>query len=440
MSFKNIYEIIKCPSCLQVNSIEEVEEGLSCRSCSSEYPLLDGIPWIFRSPQESLVHWQQSIARLFDYFNIKASESHQALGEAKGLTAQRLETLAQAYEESALQLKTLLDFIFPNDHQTSMNFQFKNQSIESYYFNVFRDWGWPQEENEKCLRPLVENYKVNSLGDLCVLGAGSCRWSYDLFKHYNINQMVLLDINPFLFTLARRIILDGRSIDLTEIPLSPKSIEKCCRKWSLSAPEAIKDKISFLYADGNNLIFNANSFDTVATPWFLDILRQPVDEYIKRINRILKQKGRWIYFGPSGFNKDQLEQKVLLEELIELAQEVGFELEYQQSFEGPYLQSPLSAQRRSEQMSYLVFVKVKNSKDPAYFEDRPQWLNDFSLPIPKDPVLMQKLIESKIYFEVLSTIDGKRSLFDLISLVANHYGMTQEMATQSLVKYFNTLL
>ena len=108
-----------------------------------------------------------------------------------------------------------------------------------------------------------------------------------------------------------------------------------------------------------NLIFNKNSFDTVITPWFLDVIPQTIVEYLKRINAVLKKEGHWIYFGPSSFHKNSIEQQYSGKEIKAIALAQGFEVVKEFYTEVPYLQSPNSGQQRFENVLYLSCRKGK---------------------------------------------------------------------------------
>src|ERR1041385_1393887 len=51
---------IVCPRCL----LEELGDRLACKACGLNFPKVDGIPWLFKDPQTTLMEWRNR----FDYY------------------------------------------------------------------------------------------------------------------------------------------------------------------------------------------------------------------------------------------------------------------------------------------------------------------------------------------------------------------------------------
>ena len=56
-------------------------------------------------------------------------------------------------------------------------------------------------------------------------------------------------------------------------------------------------------ADALQPPFADGAFDTVVTPWFIDIIGEPFARVAARINLLLKPGGRWINFGSLAFSR-----------------------------------------------------------------------------------------------------------------------------------------
>jgi hypothetical protein len=82
---------------------------------------------------------------------------------------------------------------------------------------------------------------------------------------------------------------------------------------------------------------------------------------------------------------------------------------------------------------------MRKGKDPGKYSYLPSWLEDFDLPIPKEGYLDSVSNQSRFQFEVLTAIDGHRSINAVSQLMSAHYKMTKQMATESLI-YFLTRL
>ena len=76
-------------------------------------------------------------------------------------------------------------------------------------------------------------------------------------------------------------------------------------------------------ADALQPPFADGAFDTVVTPWFIDIIGEPFARVAARINLLLKPGGRWINFGSLAFSRAAHAERISLEEVRELLPQVG---------------------------------------------------------------------------------------------------------------------
>src|SRR5579872_3882274 len=125
------------------------------------------------------------------------------------LTRDRLKAIRGAYEAH---LGLLEKRLRPLGHQ-SLPFSSFNQaghrarsgfSLMQYYEHLFRDWDWGFPEVEASLalaqRLLPDRGAAQKA---LVLGAGACRFPYELHRRLGLAYTLCVDINPFLLSCAK---------------------------------------------------------------------------------------------------------------------------------------------------------------------------------------------------------------------------------------------
>ncbi|MGW8368408.1 MAG: hypothetical protein ACWGPN_06975, partial [Gammaproteobacteria bacterium] len=93
-----------------------------------------------------------------------------------------------------------------------------------------------------------------------------------------------------LMLLAARLTA-GETIQLHEFPLAPLGLEHVAPLRTLSAPAPARPGLRFCLADAQRVPFAAKSFDTIVTPWLVDILSGGFAELCARINHLLDDGG-----------------------------------------------------------------------------------------------------------------------------------------------------
>ena len=106
-------------------------------------------------------------------------------------------------------------------------------------------------------------------------------------------------------------------------------------------------------ADALQPPFADGAFDTVVTPWFIDIIGEPFARVAARINLLLKPGGRWINFGSLAFSRAAHAERLSLEEVSELHAEGGFADFEMREASIPYMRSPASRHARVESTDQL---------------------------------------------------------------------------------------
>ena len=86
----------------------------------------------------------------------------------------------------------------------------------------------------------------------------------------------------------------------------------------LAAPAPARAGLELVAADALQPPFADGAFDTVVTPWFVDIIGEPFARVAARVNLLLKPGGRWINFGSLAFSRAAHAERMSLEEVLEL--------------------------------------------------------------------------------------------------------------------------
>ncbi|MBT8434090.1 MAG: class I SAM-dependent methyltransferase [Gammaproteobacteria bacterium] len=302
----------------------------------------------------------------------------------------------------------------------------KNQGLSSYSSNIFRDWAWNNGENEALIEAVDKVLSPDlsgRLGPLLTLGAGASRLPYDMHRRYSPYLSVILDINPLLMQVASHVI-QGETVSLYEFPLAPLNETSFSVLQECRAPVPLGDEnFHYVLADALNPPFARESFNTIVTPWLIDIIPQNLREFIPRINRILPQGGVWINTGSLAFFHRDETWCYSEEEVLELAVKNGFEIIAAERRTVTYLQSPHSAHGRTEKILSFSARKVRDVDPGVTYSHLPGWILDASQPIPSSTECTISSSNHMLTAQVLAAIDGKRTINQIGQLVASQYGL-----------------
>ncbi|MEE4186806.1 MAG: hypothetical protein V2J12_13680, partial [Gammaproteobacteria bacterium] len=234
---------LACPRC--DIALAAAAGGLHCKGCRTDYPLLDGLPFLFADPGVALDEWRQRYhARLRD-IDTRVDALEAALPRARvAATGQRLEHERAALRAHRAELEALLASLdttrLTADHSTYLALRTRlpgDQGLVTYYANLHRDWCWGDAENAAAATQVSEAIGPGGPGDLLVLGAGGGRLAYDLHQRFTHPRTIALDFNPLLMLTADRL-ARGESLALHEFPLAPASGAETAVARTLSAPAA----------------------------------------------------------------------------------------------------------------------------------------------------------------------------------------------------------
>lgn len=427
-------ELLACPRC-SADLRRDADDWL-CTGCQTRFPLLDGIPWLLADPAASLGEWRDRLHRLVLELQ-RQSQSIRGELEAGNLlttTRSRLKLLSQAYADHARRLQALLAPLELDHKQASLETHLAlgtrlppSQDLASYYVNLHRDWVWGDEENRASLQLVESVMGTAPLGKTLVLGAGAARLAYDLHAAREPACTIAVDINPLLLLAARRIVAGG-AVSLYEFPLAPRAIDDHAILRELKAPAAVGPNFFLVFADALRAPFAAERFDTVVTPWFIDIIPADLADLAPRINRLLKPGGRWINFGSVAFAHRELARCYSLEETVEVIAHAGFATGATREASIPYMRSPASRHSRIETVVAFTATKTGAAPPRAEFAALPEWIVDGDQPVPLLSGFQMTAMATRIYAFVMGMIDGKRTLNDMAEVLVAQKLMTVEEA------------
>jgi hypothetical protein len=418
-----------------------------CAGCSSGYPVIGEIPWLFPDPRQALAEWRGRFGLLAQYLTSEAAAMQAAADGASGATRRRLAQVAAANEDQVRRLRQLLAPLGPGHggiaeatHRglgTKLPFE---QGLTNYYVNVHRDWAWGGEENAAGLAELVQALggSAQGLGRTLVQGAGAGRLAYDLHDAGDAPLTVATDFNPLLLFVAREMFA-GREVELYEFPIAPRGLEDHAVLRTLGSPEPAREGLMLIAADALQAPFADGAFDTVVTPWFIDIVGEPFARVAARINLLLKPGGRWINSGSLAFSRAAHAERIGLDEVLERMPQAGFADVRVRETTLPYMRSPASRHSRLENVVTWVANKVGPPAEAPRARVLPEWLLAADLPVPRTRAFEMQAISSRVHAFMLALVNGERSVRDMARLIVDQKLLPADEA-EAQVRLFLTRL
>jgi hypothetical protein len=436
-----------CPRCDRV--LDPVESGFRCGGCKIEFPLVGGLPWLFAEPNAALAEWRGRFSYLLRSLEAKAKRLRDAALRPGLLprTKTRLERLAAATSDHGSKLGELLAPLEMTEPKAAIETFLAlrtrlppDQGLMTYFPNVYRDWCWGDAENAASIDIVLEALGRHRAGRSLVLGAGAGRLAYDFHQRTDASTTAALDFNPLLTMLGHRMAA-GETIELHEFPLAPLSADNSSLLRQLSAPGPARTGLEFLIADVNRPPFHARSFDTIVTPWLVDILPGDFTELCGRINHLLDDGGVWINFGSLSFHQSDPAAQLGPDECFEIIEQQGFAKPEHKDTEIPYMCSPASRHGRRETVLSWSATKKTHIKKIARHQSLPDWAVRGQDPIPALEHFQVAAMSTRIHAHIMSLIDGRRSIADIAALLEQQRLMPAREAEASvrglLIKLFD---
>jgi SAM-dependent methyltransferase len=414
-------------------------DALVCERCDSRYPVFgcgdDLIPWLFADSRNARLQWK---ARYNGFLHRNSMELERlrkarAANSGRKMGRGRIKTLLKARESSRKEIVDLLAPLeleridWPADSTGLLQSKLpRNQGLSSYTSNIFRDWAWDNGENDAQLEAVARVLDADprdAIGSVLTLGAGAGRLAYDLHRRYTPASSVALDMNPLLLQIASRVIR-GETLKLHEFPIAPLNHDSYAVLQECRAPEPLADdNFRFVLGDALDLPFPDASFDTIVTPWLIDIIPQDLRVFLPQLSQKLVNGGVWVNSGSLAFFHHEEAWCYSEEELLELLDECGFELLACERRSLAYLHSPHSAHGRTENILSFSARKVKTVDAPGRQDYLPDWVLDTSLPVPSSPETEIRSSNHLLSAQILAAIDGKRTIGQIGRMLARQYGL-----------------
>ena len=433
-------DLLACPRC-DKTPLEQSDDTFHCKACDVDFPSLEGIPWMFAEPQAALGEWRNRLQFALQKLAHEIAELETELNnnDLAQLARRRIERYKKCVESHRRKLQKLLR---PVDMQSLQgNYESylalrtrlpSDQGLNTYYANVHRDWAWGDEENVASLGQIQAVLHDHAeLGNVLVLGAGAGRLAYDIHTTFDCAATVALDFNPLLLLVARAV-TKGERLNFYEFPIAPLALEDDAVLRKLSAPEVVDENFHLVLGDALRPPFPEGTFDTVVTPWLIDIIAEDLPDFAGRINRLLKKQGRWVNFGSLAFSSPHHARRYSPEEVKAIVAETGFSDPYVSQATVPYMCSPASRHGRQERVFTYAAYKERNAKKPERRKALPDWLVKGVDPVPATPSFRQQAMTTQIYSFMMSLIDGKRSIKDMAAVLEKQRLMTKEEAEPAI--------
>ena len=444
---KQLQSYLACPRC-DKTPLSFDEGRFGCDACKIEFPDIDGIPWMFTDPETSLGEWRNRLKFALEKLSheIAGLERELKSEDLRPLTRRRIERYRKSTEQHRRALQKLLK---PVDLQSmSGNYESylalrtrlpTDQGLNTYYANVHRDWCWGDEENEASLKQVRSVLHDHAeLGDVLVVGAGAGRLAYDIHKQLNCTRVIAMDFNPLLILVAHAMVRGDR-LSMYEFPIAPASLEDDVVLRKLSAPEVVGDGFHLVLADALRAPFAAGSFDTVVTPWLIDIITEDLQVFAARINRLLNDNGRWVNFGSLAFAESSRARCYSPEETKAIIAECGFSDPYVSQATIPYMCSPASRHGRQEKVFSFSAYKERDAGKVDRHRALPDWIVTGKEPVPLTQSFRTQAMTTQIYSFIMSLIDGRRSIEEMAVVLEKQQLMSKEEAVPAIRSFLTKM-
>jgi hypothetical protein len=425
--YPDLASVLQCPRCAR-GRLALHRAGWICDGCSAGFPSIGDIPWLFPEPQAMLAEWRGRLAFLLAELAREAATLRDEAARAvpASLTARRLQTLAAANDDHGRRLKALLSPLGAGDsaisYETHLALRTRlpmDQGLTNYYVNVHRDWAWGDAENTASLSAVrTAAGGEHAWGRTLVLGAGAGRLAYDVHTHCGPELTVAVDYNPLLL-FAMRQIVEGGVVELYEFPIAPRSLADHALLRALQAPAPARAGFSIVAADALHAPFAESAFQTILTPWLIDVVDEELARFAARVNRWLAPGGAWINHGSLSFAQGERSQRLSLEEALECVAGAGFSLAHRHEADMPYMRSPASRHGRIESTLSWRAVKMRDAPPPPEHARLPEWLLRPDVPVPLSQDFQVQALSTRIHAFLMSLIDGKRSVRDMARMLVD---------------------
>jgi uncharacterized protein YbaR (Trm112 family) len=432
----DLRDLLACPRC--DGPLVHVDATSQCAGCKVDFPQIAGLPWLFAEPNAALGEWRGRLHFSLQRLERERQQLAAALTDTalRAATRTRLDNLERATRDHGARLSALLAPLEIEQHAASYETYLAlrtrlpaDQGLTTYYANIHRDWCWGDAENTASFDVLATLLDGADPGRVLVLGAGAGRLAYDLHMRTTAALTVALDFNPLLLIVADGV-TRGDTLELYEFPLAPSSDAAVLR--TLSAPAPARAGLVHVLADAHRPPFRRGAFDTVLTPWLVDILPERFDVLCARVNALLGDGGRWLNFGSLSFHDPDPSLRYGLDECRAALDEHGFGDIIVDEREIPYLSSPASRHARRERVVSWSASKHRDVKKVPRYHALPEWLVRGTDPVPLGDAFRSQAAATRIHAFLMTLVDGRRSIKDMAKVVVDQHLMSAEEAEPAI--------
>ena len=443
----DIIDFLACPRCDKA-PLEQKDSELHCKACKVDFPALEGIPWMFAEPQATLGEWRGRLQFALQQLSHEVAGLEKELKnkDLHSLSRRRVERYKKSVENHRRALAKLLRPLevqaLQGSYESYLALRTRlpvDQGLNTYYANIHRDWAWGDDENSASLKQIQSVLHDHAeLGNILVLGAGAGRLAYDIHMNLDCSSTVAMDFNPLLLLVAQAV-TRGNKLKLYEFPIAPLALEDDAILRTLTAPEAVDDRFHLVLGDALRAPFPDRSFDTVITPWLIDIISEDLSVLAARINNLLADNGRWVNFGSLAFASPERARRYSPEETKAIVAENGFSDPYVSQKTIPYMCSPASRHGRQEKVFSFSAYKERDVKKPERYKALPDWIVTGKEPVPLSPSFRTQAMTTQVYAFIMSLIDGKRSIREMAVILEKQKLMSKEEAEPAIRSFLTKM-
>jgi hypothetical protein len=199
----------------------------------------------------------------------------------------------------------------------------------------------------------------------------------------------------------------------------------------------VRDGFHFVFGNALRPPFKAGAFDTVVTPWLIDIVNEDLPRQAARINTLLNPDGQWINFGSLAFDHARYTRRYSADETVAIVEAAGFSAPVVVEESIPYMCSPASRHARRETVFTFAAAKQKTAGAPARYKALPDWIVTGKEAVPLTQSFRKQAVTTQIYSYVMSLIDGKRTIADMATIMEKQKLMSKSEA-ESAIRNFLT--
>ncbi len=425
-----LLKLLACPT--TSNTLQQSGDTLKTENAEHTYPLIDGIPWLLPQPQNSLVDWSIKLNHFYQVLMDEIGELENSIKSTPAPTQQRLQQLLEGKRSFIRSVLDLLTPVVRNPMASTATYNALNdiapntQNLLSYEANLYRDWVWGGEENQLSADIVSQYIDKEQCKNLLVLGAGAGRLALDIHQAISPEVTVATDINPLLVLAAKRII-EGYGLDIYEFPMQPLESQYAAVSHQI---EGVKkpDNFYYVFSDATKPAFIKGSFNTVLTPWLIDIQPLELSRFLQQLNQYIDIGGQWVNFGSLVFHQKRDALCYSIEEVKTIAEQQGFEIHNIQQQQIPYLKSPYNAGHRVETVWSWSANKIKDVAPIKQIQTLPPWLLDIKKPIPKTHYFQQFTVTHRTYAQLSAEVDGRTSINKIANKIAKRQGINPDEA------------